>query len=299
VDTLERVREQISGIVDGQIVPATNAPLLTSAHTVWSGFLLETHAACGRQDICWGWHRTHVSLFTKGQLSFRVHNPRGDQEFVARPGSVCVFPGGFDETHFAIAGSDFQAIVVELDPARVQQLLGHKRLVALAPKIVAQDEYIAILLRKMASEVVQGCPRRALYGHLLSLELAAYLAATSPLRRRRKNTFGKLAPSETRQVADYIHANLDCELSLFDLAQIAQLSPRQFVRAFSKTFGSTPHQYVIKQRVARATDLLLKGHRLVEIAGVVGFASQSHLTNVFQKITGTPPGRFRREHRLH
>jgi hypothetical protein len=111
----KKPRERISGT-------ATETPLLTSASTPWSGFLLEKHNAGDRQDICWGWHRAHVSLITKGR-SFHVHNSSGNQDFVARAGSVCVFPSGYDETRFAIAGPKFEAIVVELDPTRVEALL--------------------------------------------------------------------------------------------------------------------------------------------------------------------------------
>ena len=121
-----RAREQITGIVGGQIVAATDAPLLTSATTPWSGFLLEKHDAAGRQDVCWGWHRTHVALFTKGTLAFQINEPANRQDFVARAGSVCIFPSGFDETRFSIAGSKFVAIAVELDPARLKALAGPK-----------------------------------------------------------------------------------------------------------------------------------------------------------------------------
>jgi hypothetical protein len=124
--SLEKPREQITGIVGGQIVPATNTPLLPSASTPWFGFLLEKHNAGDRQDVCWGWHRTHVSLITKGELSFRVRKPSGDQDFVGQAGSICLFPSGFDETHFSIAGSKYEAIVVELDPARLEALLGQQ-----------------------------------------------------------------------------------------------------------------------------------------------------------------------------
>jgi AraC family transcriptional regulator len=176
--SLEKPREQICGIVGGQIVPATETPLLTSASTPWSGFLLEKHNAGDRQDICWGWHRAHVSLITKGQLGFHVGNSGGNQDFVARAGSVCVFPSGYDETRFAIAGSKFEAIVVELDPARLETLLGRPASAStdtLAPQIVVRDRYMAMLLRAMASEVAQGCPAGALYGQALSLGLATYL----------------------------------------------------------------------------------------------------------------------------
>jgi hypothetical protein len=50
----KKPREQISGIVGGHIVPATETPLLTSASTPWSGFLLEKHNTGDRQDVSWG-----------------------------------------------------------------------------------------------------------------------------------------------------------------------------------------------------------------------------------------------------
>ena len=51
----------------------------------------------------------------------------------------------------------------------------------------------------------------------------------------------KFSEPEARRVVDYIHSNIDRELSLVDLAQLAKISPRQFVRIFSNTFGRTPH----------------------------------------------------------
>ena len=120
----------------------------------------------------------HLSLITKDQLSFSVRTSRGNQDFVGQAGSVCVFPSGYDETHFAIAGSKFEAIVVELDPTRLETLLERPASAStdtLAPQIVVRDRYMAMLLRAMASEVAQGCPAGALYGQALSLALATYL----------------------------------------------------------------------------------------------------------------------------
>lgn len=185
--SLAKPREQITGIVGGQIVPATDTPLLTSASTPWFGFLLEKHNAGDRQDILWGWHRAHVGLITKGQLSFSVRYSSGNQECVARAGSVCVFPSGFDETHFSISESKFEAIVVELDPALLETLLGDRMAAStstLVPQIAIHDRYMALLLRAMAAEIAQGCPAGALYGHALSLALATYLDRRFSVKRR-------------------------------------------------------------------------------------------------------------------
>lgn len=106
----------------------------------------------------------------------------------------------------------------------------------------------------------------------------------------------QLSNAQARRVIDYIQANLGCTLTLFDLANLVQFSPRQFFRIFSNTFGTTPHQYVMKERVARAKELISKGQLLVYVAADLGFANQSHFSAAFRKDTGMSPGRYRREH---
>jgi AraC-like DNA-binding protein len=105
----------------------------------------------------------------------------------------------------------------------------------------------------------------------------------------------QLSDAQARALVEHIHANLDCDLTLFDLSKIVHFSPRQLVRLFSNTFGKTPRQYIINERVVRAKDLLSQGRLLVEIATTLGFSSQSHFSGTFRKATGMSPGRFKRQ----
>ena len=123
------------------------------------------------------------------------------------------------------------------------------------------------------------------------LALASYIAATSNATyEKRKKRFSY---AQARRIVDYIHANLDRGLNLVEPAGVVGLRPRQFLKLFTQTFGRTPHQYVIYQRVAQARELLLGERPLAEIASSVGFANQSHFSNIFQKISGMSPGSFR------
>jgi AraC-like DNA-binding protein len=70
---------------------------------------------------------------------------------------------------------------------------------------------------------------------------------------------------------------------------------RQFLRTFSNTFGTTPHRYIVNERVAQAKELIAEGRLLGDIAAKLGFANQSHFTGVFRKVTDMSPGRFRQE----
>jgi AraC family transcriptional regulator len=105
----------------------------------------------------------------------------------------------------------------------------------------------------------------------------------------------RLSGPQSRRVMDYIDTNLDCKLSIDDLADLVRVSTRQFFRCFLNTFGTTPHRYVMNERVARAKQLLLRGQLLGEIAVTVGFANQSHFSGVFRKATGVSPNRFRQD----
>jgi AraC-like DNA-binding protein len=60
----------------------------------------------------------------------------------------------------------------------------------------------------------------------------------------------------------------------------------------------TPHQYLMRRRVERTQRLpLISDDPLSQIAAECGFVSQSHLSNVFLKMVGERPGRWRRVRR--
>jgi len=109
---------------------------------------------------------------------------------------------------------------------------------------------------------------------------------------------GGLGALRLRRVTDYIEAHLSEDISLRDLAAVAELSTHHFGEAFKASTGTSPHRYLIERRIHRAKELLLGAdHSIVEIALAVGFASHSHFTGNFRKLTGTTPSRFRIDRR--
>jgi AraC family transcriptional regulator len=293
---------RITGLIDGQVTSVTDTPVLSSAGTSWSGFLLEGHAArFSRHDVWWAWHKTHVALFTEGSCIFRTRGDAGDADFVAGPGSICIFPSGCEKTRFFVSEADFQCVVVELDAGRLEQLLhgdGPQNGCVPTPQLNIDDPQIAALMLNMRTEVEAACPAGSLYGESLSLALAAYLlgrysakASSAGVAERRFSNV------QTHRVLDYVHAHLGSDFSLVDLARVVELSPRHFSRLFRNSLGTTPYQYVVSERVTQAKALLGKrALSIVEIAEGLGFANQSHFSDVFRKATGVPPRRYREEH---
>jgi AraC family transcriptional regulator len=89
--------------------------------------------------------------------------------------------------------------------------------------------------------------------------------------------YRSLTQAQLQQSTDYIHAHLDRELSLEQIAAVINISPTYFASLFKHATGISPHQYVIRQRVKQARSLLSKTDlAIADIALQVGFSSQSH-----------------------
>jgi AraC family transcriptional regulator len=99
-----------------------------------------------------------------------------------------------------------------------------------------------------------------------------------------------LVPRQLESAIDYIHAHLNSNLSMAQIAGSVNSSPTHFASLFKRAKGISLHQYVIKQRVNRAK-LLLETTDLpiANIASKVGFSSQSHLTYHCKRQTGMTP----------
>jgi AraC family transcriptional regulator len=107
---------------------------------------------------------------------------------------------------------------------------------------------------------------------------------------------GGLSKFKLQQVIDYIDAHLDQDLSLRELAAIAQISSHYFSQLFKQSTGLTPHQYVIHCRIARVKELLPKTKQLIaDVARSVGFVDQSHLHRYFKRIVGVTPKTFQQK----
>ena len=109
---------------------------------------------------------------------------------------------------------------------------------------------------------------------------------------------GGLASWQERRAKEMMDACGARELSLSDLAAACGLSVAHFARAFRQSCGTTPHRWLMSRRIERA-EALMKGTDmpLASIAIECGFVDQAHLTNLFTKQFGTPPGALRRRWR--
>lgn len=102
-------------------------------------------------------------------------------------------------------------------------------------------------------------------------------------------------PIET--VIHYIRSNIGKNISLEELADIANLSVYYFAHLFKHQTGFAPMEYVTNTRLERTKILLARTTKSVaEIAYEVGYSSSSSLINMFIKKVGISPTKYRRTH---
>jgi len=121
----------------------------------------------------------------------------------------------------------------------------------------------------------------------LTLHLLTHYGTSKPTKQ---NVTGGLSGYKLRRVKEFIDANLEDDLSLAEISSIADLSQFHFARAFRKSTGLTPQQFLMQQRIERAKDLLSKNDLpIVEVSLRTGFKNQSHFTSLFRKFTRLTP----------
>lgn len=76
--------------------------------------------------------------------------------------------------------------------------------------------------------------------------------------------------------------------------RVCEMSPRHFIKTFTKTFGKTPHRYLTDLRLDFDECLLFEGKlTIAEVTIFSGFSSQSHLTAALTKHRNLKPAQLR------
>lgn len=210
-----------------------------------------------------------------------------------RPGALTFVPAGWDRMGW-YRDADMRFMTLHLDPTLHNRLPGFAEAAEIPPDVNGSDPVIEGLLRSVGREIDAGIRHDALFmEHVLSL-VAHRLASRHVLPPEPPKNGVRLSVRQKIRISDYVEAHLAEDLSLSDLATVAEMSNDSFARAFKKTIGQTPYRYLLERRVRRAEALLADtDDAIAGIAYATGFSSQSHLTTTFRRINGLTPHAFR------
>lgn len=220
---------------------------------------------------------TEIGVVVTGQRLVRCR----DGEHLAGPGSILVFAP--HEVHAGApadsAGSTYRSFLTDRDgPAR-----------GLMPSPVVQDPELAGRLVRAHLQLEAGVTGPDIEAELLdAIEVLWHRhgAPASP------ETPGLGPHHAVAGVRAYLEGHFAERIRLDFLAALAGLSVFHLIRVFRAATGLTPYAYLEQVRVHQAIRMLREGAPIAVVAWRTGFADQSHLTRLFKRLVGVPPGRY-------
>jgi AraC family transcriptional regulator len=161
------------------------------------------------------------------------------------------------------------------------------------------DPRVSALAAAVNAERLAGFPSGRLFLDSVEQALAVALVEGHAVRHRSARTYrGGLAPARLRRVIEFVHARIEDEVTLKELAESAGLSAPHFSQMFRKSTGESPHQFVLRQRVERAKEMLRAAEsRVLDVAVACGFKTQQHFARVFRQVCGASPTEYRQNFR--
>ncbi|MEY9626130.1 AraC family transcriptional regulator [Sinorhizobium fredii] len=187
--------------------------------------------------------------------------------------------------------------------------LGHKRLLACAdqigngrePELLDRvnfgDPKLFAIMALINDEVSSGDGIAYLFiEQLLDLVclqlLRAHSATAIPMAPGPRRG---LSERQVKRVTAYMRENFAEDIQLQELADLVNLSRFHFCRAFRLATGQTPYGWLTRQRIAHAKELLKNPTlRIIDVAVIVGYETQSSFAAIFRKVVGLTPSEFRR-----
>ncbi len=241
------------------------------------------------------YHEVNVNL--GGQLTTEKNSATGKiVRTKGATGNLCITPAG--QPIGAFWDKTLDNMGISFDPQFVWQTAIENRFDAkfeFAEIYKKEDSLIQHIGLTLLAEAESKTPAGKLYTDSLIQTLLLHLLKNySTARLKQENVNGGLSGYKLRRVTEYINANLETDLSLTEIARVADLSQYHFARAFRTSTGLTPQQYLMQQRIERAKELLAKADLpIVEISLRTGFKNQSHFTTLFRKLTKFTPKTWR------
>jgi AraC family transcriptional regulator len=236
-------------------------------------------------------------LLLEGKIVYDIGDNRGE---LSAQGALLLDPG----TAASARGRAAEYLALTLSPSYLLDCAVRTRFVgagasgvAFRSSLIERDERLARLARDMADELMQEeAGQEMVIAAIMEQSVVHLLRHHSNVRRSDELELSRvgLVDRRVRRAVELMHAHLDRDLPLEEIAAAAYLSPFHFARLFKKVTGASPHAYLATLRTARAQTLLAETDLSVtEVSARVGYSSPSHFTRAFRQSTGLTPRAFR------
>lgn len=236
-------------------------------------------------------HLVALNLGGEAQLDARVEDGALER-FRLATRALVVMPA--DVPHELRGHGPADHLILEVAPALVAESVGAELSAALRPAFGLQDPFAEHVLLAVAAEARATTPNGRARVEQLASALVSHLAEAGLREEVAQPSVPSLPSTKLRHVLDYVAAHLSAPLGLRHLSELAGMDVFRFGRAFKQSTGISPHRYVLEARIERAKELLAERVlSITEVALATGFATPSHFSVTFRRVTGITPRGWR------
>lgn len=224
-----------------------------------------------------------------------------DRTVIAKAGAISLVPVGTTHTWTTDGPVGFAHLY--LDPKLIARTVQERfdrdpRSVTLLDSVGSDAPLLRSLLECMLAQLeAPSFASKLMLDTLMQAAIVQMLSQGSTLQASTSHARHSLAPRRLQRVLDFIEARLAEEVSLDDLAQVAESSRSHFSRAFRDATGFPPYRYLLGRRIDAAKTMLLESQvPISEVSERCGFKNSAQFTVMFKQFLGCTPARFRQEH---
>jgi AraC family transcriptional regulator len=290
----------------------SSQPLFSSQTQGWEQILVEEfHHPAGEGKLLYP--NDHVICLSLAPRPVRLLQIQGDKSYTGLygKGDLSIAPAA--APFFARWDSDDRFLQMRITARFMAQVatealeMNPDRLEVI-PTFRTRDPQLETIALLLLTELKQANLGSRLYLDSLANVLAVRLLREYSSSKPPLSVYeGGLPQRQLMQVFDYIHAHLDRDIKLADLAGSIGMSQFHFSHLFKQSIGIAPYQYLLQQRIERAKQLLKQSvgvaspianprsatPTILDIALACGFSSHSHFSQQFRQVTGTTPTAYR------
>ena len=252
-----------------------------------------THVHPGEMEIC---------FLERGEQTFRVrgrsHHMRGYDQFFTLPDEV------HDTGDLPEERGILYWLILLMKPSR--RFLGlsgrpalelQRQLLRMPTRHFRSHPDTARILRQLTDLMLERRSRGGAFPRHQELRIQSLLLEylTLTIAASHEGARGTASPLMQR-VLGHIERHLDEPIQVQRLAQVARLSESRFKARFKAEIGVPPAEYWLRQKIERAA-ILLKTHRVTEVAHELGFSSSQYFATAFKRYTLSNPSKFRLDRR--
>ncbi len=231
-----------------------------------------------------------IGVTTEGIQEFSSNG----QTFRSYPGDIILFNPGDVHNGNPGAGNILKYTMLYFDTDKIYPLVASASRKTInnfrIPQTHFRDSILNVMLIEMACRARESARFSALEQehalYVLACQIAKILGNFQPVGwQQNKETL-------LLRVRDYIHDNIEEEITIDDLSRVASISKYHLIRLFRRQFGLTPHKYILNHRINKVRNALKAGVCATDVAHEFGFFDTSHLNRHFKQVYGVTPGQY-------